>query len=361
MSRPPSPWYREERDAWYVWIGGKRHLLAKGRASKREATAAFHKLMADDATAAGRNPDIAVRDVFNLFLAGVERKVELGERDRVTFDGYVKFLRSAGKAFGGMAASELRPLHVTRWTEADHPRKRGKQAVAEPWGATTRNNAITAVKAAFRWAKRAGYLRDNPIADMERPTAMERTAIPTPEQAGRILEAVGDRPFLDLLTALAETGCRPGELSELTAKGVDLEARTWTVRNKTKRKTRQPTRTVYLADSMVELSRRLIALHPEGPIFRNTRGRPWTRNAMACRFARLRKKLGMGPEATAYAFRHLYATAALVNDVPIATLAELLGHRDTTMISRVYSHLNDRRDHLSEAARKARPIKPDNP
>lgn len=361
MPRPSKPWYWKARDGWYATIDGRRFLLAKGRNSKTEAMTAFHRQMAHNAITAGIHPDPTVRDVFNLFLAGVERKVELGERDRVTFEGYVKFLRSAGKAFGGMAASELRPLHVTRWTEADHPRKQGKQSVSLPWGATTRNNAITAVKAAFRWAKRSGYIRDNPIVDMERPTAMERTAIPTPDQARIILEAVHDRAFLDLLTALAETGCRPGELSELTAKGVDLEAKTWTVRNKTRRKTKQPTRVVYLADPMVELSRRLIALHPEGPIFRNMRGRPWTRNAMACRFARLRKKLGMGPEATAYAFRHLYVTDGLERGIPIATMAALVGHSNTTTTARTYSKLPERTRHLHEAARKARGVKPDSP
>jgi integrase len=35
------------------------------------------------------------------------------------------------------------------------------------------------------------------------------------------------------------------------------------------------------------------------------------------------------------------------------TVAVLMGHRDTTMISRVYGHLMQRRDYLREAVRKA--------
>ena len=34
------------------------------------------------------------------------------------------------------------------------------------------------------------------------------------------------------------------------------------------------------------------------------------------------------------------------------TVATLMGHRDTTMISRVYGHLMQKRDYLREAVRK---------
>jgi hypothetical protein len=35
-------------------------------------------------------------------------------------------------------------------------------------------------------------------------------------------------------------------------------------------------------------------------------------------------------------------------------MAEVVGHRDTTMIMRVYSKLGDRQEHMREAARQAR-------
>jgi integrase len=36
------------------------------------------------------------------------------------------------------------------------------------------------------------------------------------------------------------------------------------------------------------------------------------------------------------------------------TVSVLMGHRDTTMISRVYSHLTQRQEHLRQAANRAR-------
>lgn len=51
---------------------------------------------------------------------------------------------------------------------------------------------------------------------------------------------------------------------------------------------------VYLTPPMVKLCTRLAAEHPEGPLFLNSRGKPWTRNAIRCRFRTLRKRFPSG-------------------------------------------------------------------
>jgi integrase len=144
-----------------------------------------------------------------------------------------------------------------------------------------------------------------------------------------------------------------------------------------------------------------MAAHPYGPLFLNTDGRPWSPSALNCRFARLRMALGrkkldeMGltppkikrltkpqrsdatartvhrealserrrqiaalarrhvPRYSLYTFRHSWCTHALERGVDAVTVATLMGHRDTTMISRHYAHLMQRRDHLRESVRKA--------
>src|SRR5262249_24529435 len=55
-------------------------------------------------------------------------------------------------------------------------------------------------------------------------------------------------------------------------------------------------RVVYLSPALQELTRKLAALYPEGPLFRSTRRfqgvrRPWTPNGVRCRFKRLREKV----------------------------------------------------------------------
>jgi integrase len=144
------------------------------------------------------------------------------------------------------------------------------------------------------------------------------------------------------------------EIASVTAADVNLGLGIWTLTNhKTARKTGKP-RIVYLTPSMIELTKRLMAMHPEGPLFRGPRGkRPFTRNGIRCRFRRLRKQLPHLAGVVAYTYRHSYATDALANGVPMATVAELMGHRDLKMLQDHYGHLSQKVLHLREAAAKA--------
>jgi site-specific recombinase XerD len=59
------------------------------------------------------------------------------------------------------------------------------------------------------------------------------------------------------------------------------------------------------------------------------------------------------PRYSLYTFRHSWCIHALERGVDAVTVATLMGHRDTTMISRHYAHLMQRRDHLRESVRRA--------
>jgi integrase len=123
--------------------------------------------------------------------------------------------------------------------------------------------------------------------------------------------------------------------------------------HKTEHATGEP-RVVILTPEMVGLTRRLIDKHPEGPLFRNEDGRPWNRNAVRCRFRRVRKKLNLGGDLVAYLYRHAVATDLLESGAGLAQAAEILGHKGTEMIMRHYQKLKQRRDHLREQVMRAR-------
>jgi integrase len=110
-------------------------------------------------------------------------------------------------------------------------------------------------------------------------------------------------------------------------------------------------RVIYLSPVMVSLTERLMREYPEGPLFRSFRGgKPYTAQAVRCRFRRLRERVPALANVVCYTLRHTYATDALVHSVPIATVAELMGHTSTTMIARHYGHLAERTTHLRESA-----------
>jgi integrase len=202
---------------------------------------------------------------------------------------------------------------------------------------------------------------------MERPTPTTRDSIPDRAGIRTILKASrrefkSQRPeskltgheFQDFLAVLNETGMRPSEAMALEGRMIDWDRSLVVMESKTTRRTGRK-REIQLTGRAMEILRRAAALNPEGPVLRNARGRPWTRHATACRFARLREKLGMGGEATSEALRHAWITDGLEAGVPIATVSALAGHVDTTMVSRVYSKLHDRQEHLKEALAKVRP------
>jgi integrase/recombinase XerC len=153
---------------------------------------------------------------------------------------------------------------------------------------------------------------------------------------------------------MLDTGCRPGEVARVTAADANPDLGVWVLaKHKTAKKTGKP-RVIFLTPAMVDLTRRLMAAHPDGPLFRGPRGaKPFTRNGIRCRFRRLRAKLPHLTHFTAYSIRHTYCTTALVNGVGVAQVAELMGHSDTSMVSRVYGHPSGQLDHMREAARKA--------
>jgi integrase len=107
---------------------------------------------------------------------------------------------------------------------------------------------------------------------------------------------------------------------------------------------------VRLAARAAGLVARLAAAHPDGPIFRNARGRPWNRNAMRCAFRRLRARAGV-EGVTPYALRHLFATLAIGRGVDSADVAKLMGHAGTEMLMEHYYQPAD--DALRRAAEKA--------
>jgi integrase len=139
----------------------------------------------------------------------------------------------------------------------------------------------------------------------------------------------------------------------VTAADINLDDAVWVLqKHKTQKKTGKP-RVVYLTPAMVELTRKLAERHPEGPLFRNSRGKPWTRNAIRCRFRQLRRKLPNLKGVVSYTYRHSYATDALEQGVGVAQVAELLGHTTTDMVMQHYQHLSEKREHLLQAAQQA--------
>ena len=339
--RTPKPWYRQQTDTWYVCLRGKQIPLAKGKRSKREAEEAFHRLMAVSAMdspgpagarAAVNNHSLQVVVLLDQFLDWVQQNLDCYEWHR-------RFIQDFADACGGLTVGELKPIHVTNWL-----------AKKKTWGPSTRNRVIGAVKQAFNWAVDQGLIESSPIKSLKKPPANRRERIVSLEERQKIFAAIKGQPFRDFLTALQETGARPGEIRLVTAADFDLQSGVWLLKkHKTSKKTHRP-RVIYLTPAMRELTTRLALRHPDGPLFRNKYDQPWSSNAIRIRFRTLRKRFPELVGVVAYCYRHAFTTDGMVRGVPIATMAELLGHSSTAMIEKHYGHLAKERSYLHQAA-----------
>jgi integrase len=100
---------------------------------------------------------------------------------------------------------------------------------------------------------------------------------------------------------------------------------------------------------------RLTALHPMGPIFRNSQGRPWTTAASFVRFEKAREKRVIREKVTPYAYRHAWATHTLESGrLDIYEVAKALGHQTTQMVMLHYDHSRKNAEHLRDIFQRAR-------
>jgi integrase len=340
MARPHKPWYRAPRQTWYVEIDGKQIPLVKGpkAVTQKEAYTAFNKLMEHVDAPEGNVRQDTIISIFGRFLSWSKKN-----KSPATYEQRRYFLKSFLNHPG---AKRLRPERVTvdfveSWLDA-HPK----------WKAS-RRHAILTLQGLFNWAVKRGNLSKNPITGIEIPAKVRVVNYLTTEQRREIFDSIKDVAFRQFLTALQETGCRPGEVSKVEAVNANVDVGVWVlVVHKTGKKTGKP-RTVYLTEKMVALTRELIEKNPSGPLFLNSRHQPWNRNSIRCRFRTLRKTFPKFGHFTAYSFRRAFVTDALERGVDIAQVAELVGHTSTDMVMRHYNQLQERVVHMREMAAKA--------
>jgi len=343
------PWFRTALNCWYVQHNSKQVRLGEhpeGAAPPKKTKSgwnapqpimdAFYRLMATDPANIPKADTLTVAVLCDLFLDHSQR-----HNSPETYASYKHFLQSFCNTHGRSLAAAIKPLHVNRWLDA-HP----------TWKAG-RRHAVISVKRLYSWADQQGVLSPSPVRTMKPDGINTRTRVLTEGEQKEILAAILDESFRKFVWVMLDTGCRPSEVARVTAADVNLDLGIWVFQqHKTVKKTKKP-RVIYLTEPTLELTRSLMAKYPDGPLFRGMRGKAFSKNAIRIRFRRLRKKLPHLEHFSAYAARHTFATDALVNNVGLAQVAELLGHTSTVMVSKTYAHLSGKVAHMRAAAAKA--------
>jgi integrase len=388
----PEPFWRAARQCWYVQIGKKQHRLSP---EHDEAYRLYHELMArpPDATplAPGPHSQVAV-EIIDLFLEWASKN-----KARRTYEAYRDHLQTFVDSLPtGIGVMELKPYHITRIMD-DH---------ADKWSNNTKNDFATDVQRAFNWAVEEGLIDRSPLAKVRKPGRESRETAVSPDEYREIISAVEEPNFRDLLELAWETGARVQELRAIEGRHVEL-ARRRIVFPPKESKGKKRHRVIYLTDRAIVILGRLAERRPSGPLLRNSEGNPWVKDSINCAFIRLRVALGLrimrqsGEDienvprfrrrdvdpselenarqchrealtrrrkevreralelSKRYhlgAFRKGYATEGLKNGVDTITLANLMGHVNGAMLSRIYAKVQQDPEFMAESARRAKGI-----
>lgn len=378
MPRIPKPWFRKDRNAWFVTIDGRRHNLGP---KKKEAMEAFYNLMNAPKEASVSPSSFAA--TADLFLEWLSKN-----RSVHTYEWYRYRIERFCQRYPDLLNDNIRPYHIQQWVDSYELSQ------------TSKRNYIRSIKGCMAWAVKQGHIATNPVAFTPVPTAQSREIMLTPEEFEAMMSRIPDPSLKMLCTVTYQTGCRPQELLRVEARHVDFTHERWVFPIDESKGRRAP-RVVYLTTDALDLTRKLVERFPTGRLFRNAGGDPWTVSAVNCAFKRLQYRMGKAaflakglevneflttemkadpqlqhltpgklsagqrrklvtriynryaPKYCLYALRHAWATCALQTGTDALTVAILMGHKDPSTLSRVYQHLSHNPTHLLQQARKA--------
>lgn len=329
MARPNKIWWREDRKSWFVTIKGVRHKLGTDEdAAKKE----FHRLMSLEEAPAPVQSELAVQ-LLDKFLVWTQ-----SNKAPETYKWYKKHIQSFIDSLSNqrITVEALKPHHVTDWLKPS-------------WSATYRRGAIVAIQRAFNWLTKQGYISSSPVANIEKPSAERRDNCPTQAEYEAML-ALAKGNFKALMEFIYETGCRPQEACLLEASHIQGDKAVLMVKQSKGKKYK---RVIYLTEKAKAIVQSLLGTKEfvqSKPLFTNRNGNPWTAFAIDCQMKRIALKTGK--KFAMYDLRHFAATRWLEAGLDHMTVAKLLGHRDVTILSRVYAHIGERSDFLLEKLRQ---------
>lgn len=375
MARPGKPWWWAARGRWAATVAGVRYTAppALGPRDQHAAWAWHAELLKGQRPR--RTGDLDLAALCECYLAWDAERVAAGQRDARAAETMAYRLTRicrtliGGSKAGAMRAAEIDPGHVEDMMRAWAARKLSAAYVRQ---------LVSDLKAVLRWASRrrgsrAPLLEQDPLAGLGLPAAPESPErFATRSEAAtwlRWLRRRGLRDFALLQRCLIYTGARPKELA--TATWGDIRWRShrtpaghWMAvlvlaRWKAARATGRLRRVFLPARLCRSLLRRFDAVSDlDGLIWSAPRGGAWSSSNLATFTARQRDAAiaaglpfkAEGPDRLVnYRWRHTAASQLVMDGVPIATVAELLG-TSVKVLARTYAHLLQ--GHLGDAAER---------
>ena len=262
---------------------------------------------------------------------------------RRTLESYESLLRlHVAPRLGNVRLSALRTIDVQRMCDSllsNGRRARGHEG--EALSTSTVQRIHRALSLCLKHGVRVGLMQRNVAEDVELPKSRKKKARALAfEQAMRLVNSAREtRLYLVILIAVT-TGMRRGEVLGLRWSDINSEQRTITLLRQLGRGTvfenvkRDGDRGIpiphFLVDGLKQHS-------SSGELLFCKEGKPWNPDSISTLYRAITKRAGLYP-LRFHDLRHSAGSILLAAGVPIAAVAEILGHKDPSTLLRIYAH-----------------------
>jgi integrase len=215
---------------------------------------------------------------------------------------------------------------------------------------STANKILTTLKAALNFARSEGHIKDDQAWASVKPFKNVEAAkirYLSDDESNRLVNAC-PTDLRDLVTAALLTGARYGELSRLRASDFNPDNGKLYVEISKSDKDRH---IVITDEGRRFFSRTIIGKKRSDLIFLRSNGSVWGRAHQyrplkeACKVAQIEPTIGF------HILRHTYGSRLAMRGVPMAVIAEQLGHADTRVTEKHYAHLGP--SYVADTVRRA--------
>jgi integrase len=221
---------RNSNGYYYIWYrdeSGKKQKVSTRKRMKAEAIKALieYRKLIDQKM--GRTNYAQFVEEFLPFAQATY--------SAATYDLYQRTLKLFGKSIGTIRLREISPRHIDAYLVK-------RLETIKP---TSANIELRALKAAFNTAKRWRLVADNPCSDVRAPAIAEVAPVFfSPDDFERLLRAITEEWFKELVIFAVLTGMRRGEIVNLRWQDVDLSRRLVTIQSNSTFKTKHGKRRV---------------------------------------------------------------------------------------------------------------------
>jgi integrase len=180
-----------------------------------------------------------------------------------------------------------------------------------------------------------------PFRDVDAPRIRHLTKA----EAKRLMNACR-QDFRAIVQGALLTGCRYGELSAMLVGAYDPGSKTVNIRYSKSGESRH----IYLsAEGKRFFARQTVGRASEERMFKRADGGAWQQSHQQRPMIAACKTASIDPPISFHILRHTYGSLLAMEGVPMAVIAEALGHSDTRMTEKHYAHLRD--SYVSDAIR----------